>query len=112
MALLPLKPCATVGCRQLVRGSARCDIHDAQHRAQAAKDMEARIGTPVERGYDHDWKKARREFLEAFPVCGCGSRAVMVHHVVSLAQGGARLDPGNMAAMCWRCHARTHRSKH
>ena len=112
MALLPLKPCATPGCRQLVRGAARCARHDAERRSEQAKEMETRIGKPAERGYDHEWRRARRDFLEAFPVCACGKPAAMVHHVVPLSRGGARLDPSNMASMCWGCHAKTHRSKH
>jgi 5-methylcytosine-specific restriction endonuclease McrA len=31
-------------------------------------------------------------------------RNLTVHHITPLSQGGARLDTGNLATLCWYCH--------
>ena len=71
--------------------------------------MEERIGKPAERGYDSTWRAVRKEFLLAHPLCLCGKPAQMVHHVKAIADGGERLDSLNLQALCWSCHATTHR---
>jgi 5-methylcytosine-specific restriction endonuclease McrA len=61
--------------------------------------------------YDRQWQRVRRMILvrDSF-VCqirdpGCTRVATTVDHIVELAAGGARLDPGNLRAACRRCNS-------
>ena len=64
------------------------------------------------RGYDARWRKLRLWFLARNPLCAdCLARgrteaAAEVHHVIAISKGGKRLDPGNLMALCKRCHSR------
>lgn len=76
-------------------------------------------GTRSQRGYDSKWQRFRIAFLRVNPFCvdckkgvppfgfvGEVVAATEVHHVVKLADGGARLDPENCMALCRSCHSR------
>jgi len=132
MNQLPLRPCSRPGCPRLTRGR-YCDQHAApslhpcgavgctamipagerlcqEHRGHRERER----GSAASRGYDRDWQAVRLEYLHAHPLCedceaaGLVVPAALVHHVAPLRSGGARLDAGNMRALCERCHARTH----
>jgi 5-methylcytosine-specific restriction protein A len=105
----PHKPCAVADCPELVPpGVTYCDTH-AKPRG-AGEDR----GGPRERGYDRVWERVARRYLAAHPVCeaceeqGRTALAVLVHHVVPLCDGGARLDTRNMRALCGECHGGAH----
>ena len=63
-------------------------------------------------GYDGRWRKLRVWFLKRHPLCVCCKSkgrvepATEVDHIVPLRWGGARLDVGNLQALCKRCHSR------
>lgn len=96
------RPCIEPGCPNLTN-TTRCPTHARQH--QQARDLQR--GTAAERGYDHDWRKARLDALErdGWVCVWCGQPANTVDHLVPLAHGGARLDPTNLAASCGRCNS-------
>jgi 5-methylcytosine-specific restriction protein A len=72
--------------------------------------LEAR-GCAASRGYDRRWRTLRAWFLSRHPVCvRCGSPASLVDHVTPLEDGGARLDPANLQALCRGCHGPKTRS--
>jgi 5-methylcytosine-specific restriction endonuclease McrA len=53
------------------------------------------------------WKIARDEQLREEPNCqapGCDQPATHVDHRVSIAEGGAKLDPANLQSLCKRHH--------
>lgn len=59
------------------------------------------------------WKWFRRMVIQARPECEecleaglLDVRAVEVHHIVALEDGGAQLDEANVAALCKSCHSR------
>jgi 5-methylcytosine-specific restriction enzyme A len=83
---------------------ARCPIC-----AQAArKAWDATRPSASRRGYDAAWRSVRADFLRAFPMCcrsGCAEPATEVDHIVSIANGGARLDPANLRPLCKRHHS-------
>ncbi len=62
------------------------------------------------RGYDSRWDKVRRMHLQAEPLCrrcatlGRTTPAVMVDHILPIADGGAVLDEDNLQSLCIRCH--------
>jgi len=109
MPLLPGRPCSHQGCTKLVRGRRVrfCDEHLAEERRR----QDERRGTAGQRGYDAAWQAIQDRYLAEHPFCevtpGCGRRAVLVHHVVSVRDGGTN-DPGNLQAACRTCHARRH----
>jgi 5-methylcytosine-specific restriction enzyme A len=81
--------------------------------AEQRARMDARV-SPSQRGYDAAWKRVRRKFLRANPLCvACLSKsppllvpATEADHVVALSKGGRRLDTANLQALCKACHAR------
>lgn len=68
-------------------------------------------GSAAERGYDHHWTKLRNAFIKVNPLCAhCliqdrVTLAAEIDHIRPLAQGGARLDPDNLQALCRSCHS-------
>jgi 5-methylcytosine-specific restriction endonuclease McrA len=110
-----LAPCPYPHCRRLTTGGA-CRLH------RRARDR-AR-GTARARGYDADWQALSRDWLRRFPWCGqradgrlyaehsrCVRRgrrtlAAVTDHIVSLRDGGARLDRGNLQSLCVSCNTR------
>ena len=102
MALLPLKPCSTVGCRALVRGQARCDAHTVDVVAERREDRKA---------YTRDWRKLSRLILDERPMCEVCRRAYsrLVHHVIEVRDDpDLLLEPSNLRALCDACHRTIH----
>lgn len=59
LANAPLKKCAEPGCRQLIRGSARCEQHSNRPRT-----------TPTDPFYASTaWRNLRDRFIQANPLC-------------------------------------------
>jgi hypothetical protein len=111
----PKRPCAAVGCSELVdRG--RCPRH--------AREQDRARGTAQERGYDYEWSKFAKAWKARFPICGqradgklyaehsrCVQEgrdepAAAVDHIVSMRNGGSQYDPTNLQSLCVRCNAR------
>jgi 5-methylcytosine-specific restriction endonuclease McrA len=63
-----------------------------------------------EKGSDTRWRRFRVTILErdrwhcTVKLKGCTGRAEHVHHVVPLARGGAKYDPGNCTSACAHCN--------
>jgi 5-methylcytosine-specific restriction endonuclease McrA len=101
---VPVRPC--LSCGRLCQAT-RCPDCAAVYNRQVNRRRAAQRPSPDERGYGWDWRKVRAEVLERDGwVCRwCGQPAKTVDHLVPLAQGGARLDPANLAAACLRCNS-------
>jgi len=58
------------------------------------------------------WRKLRKWFLQDHVYCvECQKKskktpAKVVDHIIPISQGGEKLDPDNLQAMCSRCHNR------
>lgn len=65
------------------------------------------------RGYDWTWERLSRMIRRERPICEhCGvAPSRMVDHIVPLRAGGARLEVGNLQALCLPCHALKTRSE-
>ena len=65
------------------------------------------------RGYDATWEKLSRMIRRERPICEHCQVAPsrMVDHIVPLRAGGARLELGNLQALCLSCHAAKTRSE-
>lgn len=74
---------------------------------------EERRDPRINERYDEEWAAISREFLVAFPFCqickkhGKLVKAVEVHHIRPLAEGGTN-EFTNLICLCHRCHARIH----
>ena len=80
-------------------------------REQAAKQRPTRTRkTSHARGYNHEWRKARLLWIQAYPVCAaCGwidvPRKMVVDHIRP--HRGSRLlfwDRSNWQTLCKKCH--------
>lgn len=68
--------------------------------------------TTAQRGYDSVWRALRLMVLRREPLCRrCGHEASQVDHIRPIRQGGARLDPENLQALCHSCHSRKTRTE-
>jgi 5-methylcytosine-specific restriction enzyme A len=102
MPSTPMRVCAASGCAALTTES-RCPQH--------ARERDLRRGTAKERGYDARWRRARRLFLKANPLCvacladGKTTAASVVDHVVPhRGDQGKFWDVVNWAGLCKRHH--------
>lgn len=116
----PLKPCATPGCRELVRGSPHCAKHQVQADAKRALHMKKVHRDYNERRDSSDdfyksqaWVRFRVAWLRENPLCSeCAkySRvklAVIVDHIVTFKKAPERaLDRTNVRSLCRACHNR------
>lgn len=100
----PKHPCRHPGCAELVEGGQKyCDKHKPLH----PEDMRP----AYRRGYDARWKKFRRRYLDAHPLCvkclaeGKYTKAEVVDHIVPF-RGDEKMqyDPDNLQALCKRHH--------
>ncbi|ABA78515.1 HNH endonuclease [Rhodobacter sphaeroides] len=94
-------------CGQLVPHGARCSCQIQRDRERKARFDQKRPSSR-ERGYTHEWRKARAEFLHQHPTCAfCGAPAGVVDHVIPH-KGDMTLfwDRTNWQALCKPCHDR------
>ena len=107
-ALMPTKPkvpCKHPGCPELVpAGSKYCEKHLKMHPEE--------VRSAAGRGYGASWRKARKQYLEAHPLCvecmkeGRYVKATDVDHIVPH-RGDHKLfwDRSNWQALCHRHHS-------
>ena len=104
MPFKPNVPCKHPGCAALVpSGTKYCEAHKAMHPEE--------VRSAAARGYDSAWRKARKEFLQAHPLCeeclkqGRFVKATVVDHVKAH-RGDESLfwDRSNWRALCKPCH--------
>ena len=100
----PKTPCKHPGCVALVPyGTKYCEAHKPLHPEE--------VRSASSRGYGSAWRKARKAFLQAHPLCvecmkeGRYKRADVVDHIIPH-RGDHRLfwDINNWQALCKRCH--------
>ena len=104
------RPCAHRGCPNLaVRGERFCWEH-LDEKAERHRRYDRTRPSASKRGYDQDWQQVRDDYIAAHPVCersGCNAPADLVHHIVPKKRGGSDY-PGNLMAVCSRCHQLLH----
>lgn len=104
------RPCKY--CRRVTTNvNGYCDDHQDKYRSPK-RMYDDRRESPSKRGYDSEWTKFRTWFLSNNPLCamcmkeGRITQANEIHHIVPLAEGGARLDEKNCMALCHSCHSK------
>lgn len=85
-----------------------CPVH-----GRNGGDRDSYRASPSQRGYDSAWRRFRRSFLAANPLCvdchkaGRVQLAEQVHHEASISTAPhRRLDPTNCTPLCAVCHGR------
>lgn len=102
--------CSEPGCGEIATRLGRCDEH--QRKAWSGgtgRSAKERLGVS-----GSTWQRIRVGILardDHTCYLGCGRAAVEVDHVIPVAEGGARTDPINLAAICLRCHKRKNRGE-
>lgn len=105
-------PCLKPKCPMLVgHGIRYCPTHE---RIAQQRDVAER-GTAAQRGYDRAWQALATAYKRTHPHCeahltkGQQVPTEIVDHRVALRDGGPRLDPRNLQALCRSCHGvKTH----
>ena len=106
------RPCAVVGCPEVVRDGRYCETHGAERAAQ----YDRRRGSSTARGYGYRWQKIRDNYLANHPLCvdpfgdhaADGVDAVAasdVDHIKPKRDGGTD-DMDNLQSLCKRCHSK------
>ena len=101
----PKRPCRFPGCPNLCETGVYCE----QHRKECSSD--ALRGGAAARGYDAQWRAARKRYLQHNPLCvQCLADkkitpATVVDHIVPH-RGDKKLfwDESNWQALCKDCH--------
>jgi len=100
MAFRPKGPCSYPGCNTITLDG-RCAKHKPRDDVRPNSH---------DRGYDHNWTRLRNWYIRIHPVCEIqekcsGDAAIEVDHILSIRNGGERLDQDNLQSTCKRCHA-------
>ncbi|MNY21286.1 HNH endonuclease [compost metagenome] len=103
------KFCLKPGCKNLT-DSGYCETH-ASERKEELQQTDRQRGTATERGYNSQWRKARKGFLLKHPLCKhCRDRdrlteATVVDHIIPH-KGDKELfwDRQNWQPLCKKCH--------
>ena len=105
-----LRPCKHCK-RPTANANSYCDEHQNMYKSPKRLYDDKRE-SPSKRGYDTMWRKFRDYYLRNNPLCahcslaGLVTPATEIHHIVPLAEGGARLDEANCVALCHSCHSK------
>lgn len=94
-------------CNIIVPHGERCRCEQQATRERNARH-DRRRPPARKRGYDHEWRSARRDFLAVHPHCamhGCGQHATTVDHIIPH-RGDRSLfwNRANWQPLCTRCH--------
>ena len=109
----PPKPCNKQGCPELTHDS-YCDTHARSRKKAIYFAIDKNRKNSNARGYGHKWRKARKIFLSANPICVECKRiegklipAEVVDHIEPH-RGNHDLfwDQSNWQSLCVRCHNR------
>ena len=107
---MPSKPPRLCSCGNIVPSGERCACQIAGDRSRKARHDRLRP-TAAQRGYNHEWRKAREAYLANRPRCahpGCSSLATHVDHIIPH-RGDDRLfwDRNNWQPLCAHHHNST-----
>jgi 5-methylcytosine-specific restriction endonuclease McrA len=78
-------------------------------RRQKQRQRDQRRGSPSQRGYGAEWRRLRKQVIEAQPWCtfckhtGSKDNPLSVDHIVQRQHGGTD-DPSNLRVLCLSCN--------
>jgi len=103
---MPYKAANICGCGTRIPSGRRCPCEIKRTKENNAH-YEATRPSASKRGYDHEWRKARTEYLQQNTQCRmCRQPATLVDHVLPH-RGNKRLfwNKANWQPLCTHCHA-------
>ncbi|WP_172125416.1 HNH endonuclease signature motif containing protein [Devosia sp. 919] len=107
---MPVAPPHLCSCGNIVASGQRCSCQIAGDRARKARH-DRRRPSARERGYNHEWRKARAAYLITHPHCthpGCNAAATHVDHVTPHKGDDALFwDGSNWQGLCAHHHNST-----
>lgn len=105
---MPIAAPRLCGCGSIVPSGERCACQVEGDRARKARH-DRRRPSAAQRGYNHEWRKARQVYLTTHPRCVmCGAPATHVDHIIPH-RGDDRLfwDQNNWQSLCAHHHNST-----
>lgn len=102
------KPPRFCTCGNIVPHGQLCECQEKTKRERNARH-DARRPSAAHRGYNHEWREARADYLQAHPTCRlCGNPASLVDHIIPH-RGDKRLfwTRANWQPLCTPCHSST-----
>jgi len=111
-----LRFCKHPGCHNLTADT-YCKDHAELHKDDNKIMRNYGKDKTSKRGYDWQWQKARKAYLNQHPLCErCLEQdivrpATLIHHRQPIDKGGERLDPNNFMSLCFDCHEIIHGRK-
>jgi 5-methylcytosine-specific restriction protein A len=112
MPYAPKRPCAYVGCPELVeRGETHCD----EHKQETSRGERLRKGSAWAQGYNTAWERVRQRALKrdnyVCQECLKNYRYVPAEHVDHVVPFHGKNDPlrlllSNLRSLCRSCHSR------
>lgn len=102
-----MKPPRLCSCGSIIPHGELCSCQRARLRERNRRHDKNRPRASA-RGYNHEWRKARDEFLIRFPFCAmCSKPATLVDHVIPHKGNDALFwDRQNWQPLCKPCHDR------
>ena len=94
--------CPTVGCAEIIRGSARyCSTCESQRpKPKRPHDKKKRAR------YSKQWERIRADHLMMQPKCQrCGQLGNNVDHIIPIEAGGSN-EHDNLQTLCRSCHSK------
>lgn len=101
------RPPRLCSCGNIVAHGVRCECQRLQDRQRNARH-DRRRPPARERGYDHEWRKARLAYLAEHPHCRmCNAPATTVDHIIRHRGDRALFwNRANWQPLCAPCHNR------
>src|SRR4030042_6223726 len=104
-----LRGCHHPGCIELIRDGNYCEHHKKEEQAK----IDQHRGSAASRGYDARWRRLRKMYLNANPICidpfsdhpDQVILATEVDHKIPKAEGGTN-DWMNLQGLCKTCHSK------
>jgi 5-methylcytosine-specific restriction protein A len=108
------KTCKELGCKNRFTDLRESYCLEHRRARQQQYDRTERDPEIVKFYNSSEWKAARRQQLNAHPLCQVCLKqnvikgATTVDHIIPIDQGGEKLDPNNFQSTCASCHASKH----
>ena len=105
----PKKPCAYIGCPELVDNKIYCHKHEKIYTKERQKRADSKRGTAKERGYNARHRKLRKIVLSEEPLCryckekGKLTQATEMDHIDG---NPYNLERENLQSLCKSCHSK------
>lgn len=106
---MPYAPPRACRCGAVVAAGQPCPRCAVPRARERKSQHDATRASAAERGYDAAWRRVRKDYLKAHPMCsaaGCAAPATDVDHIESIAdRPDLRLSWSNLRSFCHSHHS-------